>query len=397
MIPPEIGRCLLFVLNRRGYGYAEYECGGCGACANCMHSKNLPTDIPWINNSGLYNSCAFVVDMLNASGIPARLVQINGEGEFAQTVKNCGPSDVVIEAFFVSPKVLNETIRANPHTRFYCRNHSEITFLAYDSVAMAWTREYLKNPAMHMAANSRQGQIDFQNIVRSYFPHWDQATLNHRVALLPNYHPVNTALPAIPSPFGTLNVGCFGALRPLKNQLLQAICASEVSRQLGKKLRFHVNGSRIEHAAGGVSKNLKAFFAGSVNGELVEHPWLPRPEFLGLVRQMDIGMQVSLSETFNLVTADFVTMNRPVLVSTEVDWVDPRVQAGPTDSEDIIKKMRISLRAESIIAHNRAGLIRYDQRSQMLWKRVFGAGSHGHTVAPETFVARPALVGETHR
>lgn len=395
-----MSKCVLFILNKRGYGYGpygeydEYPCGGCGACANCM---GKPSSLPWSSNSGLFNSCAFVVDMLNASGVAARLVQVNGDAEIAEKIIACAPTDVVFEAFFVAPATVNQLTKIFPLVRFFVRNHSEILFLSHDRNAMEWVWGYLNNPAMHVSSNTARSTADLRNVVQSYFPHWDAQTVANRVQLLPNYHPAAAPLPRIPSPFGILNVGCLGAVRPQKNHLLQAICAAAVARELGKVLHFHVNATRVEHLAGGTLKNLRAFFAHSPNSELIEHDWLARPAFLDLCRQMDIGMQVSVSESFNIVTADFVQNDVPVVVSKEVAWTDPRIQADPAEGADIIRKMKIALMASSIIKSNRAGLLKYNGQSRTNWLSVFGESATGYTDAPKTFKARPAITApETH-
>lgn len=36
---------------------------------------------------------------------------------------------------------------------------------------------------------------------------------------------------------------------------------------------------------------------------------------------MNIGLQVSLTETFNIVAADFVSQGIPIIVSEQIDWM----------------------------------------------------------------------------
>jgi hypothetical protein len=400
-----MARCVLFLLSKRGYDYgeygeyggdSEYGCGGCGSCANCTgKTVQSPGEPPWSRNSGLFNSCAFVVDMLNASGMPARLIQVGNEQAIRKAITSVEPSDVIFEAFFVIPALVNALSAENPCIRFFVRNHSELAFLAYDSNALGWMADYLRNPHMHISSNSARSTLDLRHVAKSYQPHWDDETIAQRVRLLPNYHPTQAPLPRVPSPFGTLNVGCFGAFRPLKNQLLQAICAIEVARRMGRRLRFHINGSRVEHRSSGVLKNIRALFANSSNSELVEHEWLPRSQFLDLARRMDIGMQVSISETFNIITADFVQNDIPVLGSHEIPWLDRRVQADPASGRDIIHKMMIALRADSITCRNREGLLRYNANSREAWLSVFGGPVPECWSDEMPFPARPAITAMT--
>ena len=394
-----MSRRVLFILNTRsdyygygGYGdYGEYDCGGCGACANCMGGTVKPGTLPWSTNSGLYNSSAYVVDMLNAAGVAARMIQVDTTAAIDEAILGCDPTDVIFEAFFVTPDTVKALAARYPLIRWWLRNHSEIIFLSHDSHAMDWLAGYLAIPSMSVSTNTARAVADLRNVARAYYPHWDEATVEGRVALLPNYHPMQAALPPIPSAHGVLNVGCMGAIRPPKNTLEQAICAMAVARDLGKRLRFHVNDTRVQHGAAAALQNLRALFGHSPNAELVGHDWLNRSAFYDLCRHMDIGMQVSAAETFNLVTADFVTMDRPIVVSPEIPWTHRRIQAQPTQGADIIAKMHVALRASSIIAHNRAGLLKYDEASQQAWLGVFGQEAHGWTDRPKSFVARPAL------
>jgi hypothetical protein len=128
-----------------------------------------------------------------------------------------------------------------------------------------------------------------------------------------------------------VDVGCFGALRILKNQLEQAIAAMIFSDNIKKKLRFHINLGETEDANSSIYKNLEALFAGTRNS-LVTHKWVPHDQFLDTVRQMDLGMQVSFSESFNIVVADFVFCGVPIVVSREVDWMPQWFWASQTTS-----------------------------------------------------------------
>ena len=62
-------------------------------------------------------------------------------------------------------------------------------------------------------------------------------------------------------------------------------------------------------------------------------------------------MQVSLSETFNFVTADFVISGIPIVVSPEIDWMPSPFQANPTDDNDIMKAMSTALRGRLLHFH----------------------------------------------
>jgi hypothetical protein len=59
-----------------------------------------------------------------------------------------------------------------------------------------------------------------------------------------------------------------------------------------------------------------------------------------LVKQMNIGMQVSLTETFNIVAADFVYNNIPFIGSESILWLPERFQVkDPNSTDEILEKL----------------------------------------------------------
>ena len=52
-----------------------------------------------------------------------------------------------------------------------------------------------------------------------------------------------------------------------------------------------------------------------------------------------MGLQVSFSETFNIVGADMAHVGLPIVCSKEVLWAPCFVCADPTSSKDIYRKM----------------------------------------------------------
>jgi len=88
-----------------------------------------------------------------------------------------------------------------------------------------------------------------------------------------------------------------------------------------------------------------------------------------LVRLMDLGMQVSYSETFNIVSADFAVANVPLVVSPEVSWVAKMFQADPNSRIDIVHKLNVAWagRHEDLQKLNFAGLANFDQQSAAAW------------------------------
>jgi hypothetical protein len=284
-------------------------------------------------SSGLFNSANFVVDMLNKNGIETHLVEVKDNNQIDREVKKYKPTHVVIEALWVIPSKFEVLTKLHPKVEWIVRLHSDIPFLANEGISIEWIYEYLKYDKVKVSANLEKTNNELSSLVREH------------LLYLPNYYPVgffNVTQPR-PNERVVLNVGCFGAVRPLKNQLIQAIAAIKYANTYGKKLRFHINVARVEGRGEPVLKNIKSLFDNNPQHELVEHQWLTHDEFIDVVQRMDLGMQVSFSETFNIVTADFVNNNIPVVVSDEISWVSKLFKSKTTEVDSIVRKMRIAL------------------------------------------------------
>ena len=138
-------------------------------------------------------------------------------------------------------------------------------------------------------------------------------------------------------------------------------------------MRFHINTQRIEGKGEPVLKNLRELFKNNPRHELIEHGWLSHNEFIDLVQRMDIGLQVSFSETFNIVSADFVNNNIPVVTSNEVDWVNPVYYANPSKVESIVSRMKRALFSSMFKLNflNKVSLWFYSLKSEKIWTKYF--------------------------
>jgi len=278
---------------------------------------------------GLYHSALFVVQMLRAAGVQAKLVQVCDNNDIDREVDAFKPDIVVIEALWVVPSKFEILSQLHPSVLWIVRCHSEMPFIAYEGVAVEWMKSYVKHPSVCIASNSSYGARDFQTVVGDEFA--------DKILCLPNYYPVGEMTRKTPD--GYLDIGCFGVLRPLKNQLMQALAAIEFAKRKELPLRFHIN-SRCEQQGDAVLKNLRSLFD-SPDRQLIEHGWETREEFLKSLSQTDIGMQVSFSETFDITAADTVSLGIPLVTSHEVVWSCEVSQASPTNIASIVKKLNL--------------------------------------------------------
>lgn len=292
-------------------------------------------------SSGLFNSAKMVVEMLEKEGVPVKLVHVIDNSFIHRELVEFKADIVVIEAFWVVPEKFDELRQVCPNVKFVIRNHSETPFLAQEGIAFDWMLKYFDKPNVIMTSNAARMHRETRLLYSLSHPGADEVSIRRKVAYLPNYYTIDSAPNEhyVCDDNEVINIGCFGAIRPLKNQLLQAIAALEFTDRIGKRLRFHVNGKRVEMNGDQVMKNLRLLFSHFPQHELVEHPWMSHSEFKKLVASMDIMMQVSFSETFNIVAADAVSQGVLTITSPEVAWSDEDVQSDPTSSRDIANVM----------------------------------------------------------
>ncbi len=282
---------------------------------------------------GLINSCNFVVKKLNANGINAEAVQVVDNNSIDFHVSRYQPTHCFIEALWVVPSKFLELSRLHPDVEWIVRLHSMIPFLSNEGMAFEWINEYIElrkaGVKISISCNNEDLYNDLKPIYKyvSYSPN----------IYVEDYNPSSESFDF--SGTDTINIGCFGALRPLKNNTKQAMAAIKFADGLKKKLNFHVNISEHEKTVSSpILKNLRHIFA-ITKHKLIEHPWYEHHDFLQLVRAMDFGMQVSFTESFNITAADFVHCQIPVVVSKEIQFVHDACRSDVHDDRRIMQAM----------------------------------------------------------
>lgn len=327
-------------------------------------------------SSGLLNSASFVAGTLAGEGVDVKLVEVIDNNCIDREVTQYKPTHVIVEALWVVPEKFEVLHKLHPTVKWIVRGHSEIPFLAGEGMAIDWLCRYTSFPNVSIASNSVDSVRDIRNVVQTSNPGWYWDEVVDKVAYLPNIYPCQAYTPVTKKDDGYLDVACFGAIRPLKNQLIQAVAAIEFANQTGKTLRFHINGTRPEQSGENVLKNIRALFSYVKNHSLIEHEWMSHPEFLTFLEGMDLGLQVSFSETFNIVAADMVVTGLPIVVSPEVTWSSPLCQAPTTDSKAIVSAMhRVTRWGLKGFIHylNYRGLKEYCEGSKDVWMKYLSA------------------------
>lgn len=322
-------------------------------------------DLPYEEafSSGLYNSALFVSDMLNASGIESKLVQVNDNNDIDREVHKYKPTTVIIEALWVIPEKFNILHKLHPRVNWIIRLHSELPFLSNESVAMEWLFQYnkLAKKNVQIGVNSTKMLKDLPKIGIK------------NIIYLPNFYPVKKETDIHWAKKDHIDIGCFGAIRPMKNQLIQAVAAIEFGNKVGKRINFHINSGRVERGDGALKNIIDLFANQKGHHKLVEYPWLNHDDFLKVVRKMDLGMQISFNETFNIVAADFVSENIPIVGSKEIAWLNHFYKADDTTTDDMVAKLRFANFSKKINLQNlnKKNLIQICHEARSIWVGTF--------------------------
>jgi hypothetical protein len=314
---------------------------------------------------GLFNSATFISNYLNFSGFESKVEIVTDGNSIDKAVTDYKPEVVIIEALWVTPNKFRELLKIHRHKKvlWVVRLHSKIPFLAHEGIAFPWLLEYKKIQEHFSNFKVSVNNLETSNDLEKVF--------NLECIYLPNiYYPKNKKQHSKHHHKNHVDIGCFGSIRPMKNQLIQAVASIEYGDDIDKDIHFHINVNRIEQHGDNVYKNLKALFHGSRH-KLVEHLWMKHDEFIELVITMDLGLQVSLSETFNIVAADFIWNSIPFIGSKDIEWMPSIFKANPNSSEDIAKKMNLIMDTRSLGLYkiNNLFLMWYNFNSENIWEK----------------------------
>lgn len=320
-------------------------------------------------STGLFNSASFVNQMLIELGVQSKLVVVKDNNDIDREVTNYKPTHVIIEALWVVPTKFEILQKLHPKVKWIIRLHSETPFMAGEGMAMDWLGDYSRFKNIIISCNAPR----FLREVRLYLSHlnqWDRLETEQKVIYLPNYYPQRYLHKKFDRNKEFIDIGCFGAVRPLKNHLVQIFGAIDFAERIGKRLRFHVNAGRIEMQGQPVLNNMRGLFE-QIHGlghEMINHQWCPRDSFLKICATMDIGLQVSFSETFNIVGADIISQGVPLVGSDEIPWSVKWFNADPTNSKDISNKLLLAYRIPQInVGIHQFKLLNYTNDTARTW------------------------------
>jgi hypothetical protein len=310
-------------------------------------------------SSGLANSVTMVAKMLTDKGVKVWVEEAIDNNCIDRLVTLYSPDVVVIEALWVVPEKFEVLHKLHPNVQWIVRIHSEIPFIANEGMAMGWLQGYAaQREYLTVAANSSRIRKTLINL------------LGQDVAYLPNYYTCERRFTTKNTIEDVVNISCFGAIRPLKNHLSQAVAAIHYADAHNLSLAFHINGTRVEGHGGAILKNLRELFPAYGRHTLVEHGWYQHDEFKQVLRdQIDIGMQVSFTESYNIVAADHIDCGIPVVTSSEVAFVAWPYVADPTDIDGMVAALDRSTSIRRLALHrvNNVKLDAFNRQAALAW------------------------------
>ena len=292
---------------------------------------------PGISHIGLgvagLNNCK----TLQAAGIACEVWPIKSAADLAQRlVANGLVTHVIVSAPWIAITDWTGILTRFPSIAFAVNCHSNVGFLQADSNGVA---------NIEGCCQLETGYANFRFCGNSRaFTRWISDAYAAPCQYLPNLYYLNGSTrinrPGFsvgPGGGGTLRIGCFGAVRPLKNGMSAGAAAIEIASRLRCNLEFWVSAGRTEGGGQTVMAALSQMFRPIKFASIVLNNWEPWPAFRKTVANMHLLMQPSYTESFNMVTADGVAEGVASVVSHAIEWVPDHWKADNDDVSEIAR------------------------------------------------------------
>ncbi len=317
---------------------------------------------------GLGINAFMTVKVLRKAGIRADLCAVHTVDDVKKELTRLSPTHAVVQALWIGSSDQAALCQQFPNTHFVIRCHSQIGFLQVEPPSIKTLRDllFLQELQLNLAvsANTTRLQGFLHKVYKSpvlYLPNLYDIERVNRKRDESHDHRV-------------LRVASFGAHRLLKNHTTAAAAALMMAERRGSDLEFYVNAGREENEKGdSIYQALSYMFDRLPWAKLVPSPWAEWSEFRQQVAFMDLCMQVSFTETFNIVTADAVCEGVPSVVSSAIEWTPERWQADVDDAYDIARVGSALLWDTHGAEEGLAALEAYEKKALCLWLKYLDA------------------------
>lgn len=320
----------------------------------------------WIRSScvGLNVAGFTTAKVLNKNGIetvvyPVRhnIDVVNSIDKYNETHKK-GLTHVIISAPWLSLHDVKNLIKHFPHIQFVILSHSNVGFLQADPGGVELLRKYGELSKIYnnlkVGGNSPQ------------FAHWFRLAYQEQCICLPNLYPHNHIKHKVWDGKSPLKIGAFGAIRPEKNFMTAAAAALAIHSILEVPIEFHMS------TGGGGCKSMTlpaiSEMLNNIDGvSLIRHEWETWDKFIHLIKDMDLLIQVSYTESFNMITADGVSVGVPTVASPAITWVPESWKANPDNALDAAR-VGVELLLENQHYLGSEALNKHNEKSIRYWK-----------------------------
>jgi glycosyltransferase involved in cell wall biosynthesis len=330
--------------------------------AAAQNVSHIGLGVSATQNAKALRSAGYIVEIWPINSF-ADLQALMKAEQHARTLAHHVPlSHLVISAPWILTANLATLASQNPDLEIAVVSHSNIGFLQADPRAIELLRQGSELeqgcPNFHVAANSQRFQT------------WWQSTYGTAMTLLPNMYPVGPARTRAMWQRGTLRLGCFCAIRPYKNVLTAAAAALEVGQRLRvTDLEFWISGGRHENGGQTIVAAIQQMYLNMPRAKVVEQSWQSWPQFLTTVGSMDLLLQPSYTEGFNMVTADGIAQGVASVVSDAIAWAPRNWQAATDAASDIANKAVALLHDPTAVQEGAAALEAHNSMAQLLWEK----------------------------
>jgi glycosyltransferase involved in cell wall biosynthesis len=323
-----------------------------------------------ISHIGLGVAALANSEYLNAHGEDATVFPVRHNIDIMRSIleyqKKHGHSltHVVLSAPWISTRDLAALVAHFNQVQWVVVSHSNVGFLQADPAGIHLLRDYIelthKHDNLSVGGNSHR------------FTQWANEAYDTDAVLLPNLYPVPKFFGRVWHNWnrqrnGPVQIGSFGAIRPLKNQLTACAAAIIIAKRLNVPVEFHLSAGR-EEGGGNIALNaIQQMSQGVPNFTLVLDGWCGWHEHRENVHKMDLLIHPSYTESFNMCTADGVSQGVPTVGSTAIHWLPESWKA---DSDDAVGMAETGLRLlKEGAAEGIKALETHNERGFRHWKR----------------------------
>jgi hypothetical protein len=314
-----------------------------------------------LQNARALRTAGYIVEVWPISSATELAARLAADRELALHAHHVPVTHVAISALFLATSDLARLVYQYPDTEFAIISHSNIGFLQVDPNAFRLLREGAEleqNAAnFHIGANAQKFQT------------WWTSTYQTRMLVFGNLYPFSSIRHKPAWHGGTLRIGCFCAIRPLKNILTAAAAALECGTRLRPdSLEFYISGGRPEGGVGVVAA-IQQMYAGVPRAKLIQNHWQNWPEFLATVGAMDLLLQPSYTESFNMVTADGIARGVASVIGEAIDWAPRNWEASTDSASDMANKAIALLHDPNAVEEGVTALVKHNNEALANWKQ----------------------------